>query len=47
MHARISGDREQTLLMKWDAVAILLHVLFGLLEVSEQSSYYDLEVRGE
>ena len=31
MHARISGDREQTLLMKWDAFAILLHVLFGLL----------------
>jgi len=28
-----TGDREQTLLMKWDAVAILLHVLFGLLEV--------------
>jgi len=28
-----TGDREQTLLMKWDAIAVLLHVILGLLDL--------------
>lgn len=28
-----TGDHEQTLLMKWDAIAILLHVILGLLDL--------------
>jgi hypothetical protein len=34
-----TGDHEQTLLMKWDAIAILLHMFLGLLDL-----YFRMEI---
>ena len=40
-----TGDREQTLLMKWDAIAMLLHVILGLLDLCFRMEISVVQVR--
>ena len=40
-----TGDREQTLLMKWDAIAVLLHVILGLLDLCFRMEISVVQVR--